>query len=434
MGLRHACWSAENLGKRLLFLLDNIALVLGASKPQPHLTRNFVSSLSPRPSSPSAIELRQKIIRPTSHLAPSVAARACTPMLTNVGRRQRGQPPTRSCLPSSQPKPHELPVKKRKLECNRHVALALVSPTKIEEEWKQVRRRREERGAHLSGESGLSASPLRRVVLSRAEPSHRSDDPTLHAHAQRVPGLWKNVAGRAEVTGKVGRDGGGDAGTHVLSRLRSRSWRLLDGSNQVRRVDSKFLRSSPRRTSAERVPSVSTGYVSGPSPVGCGSDNDGSGDGCERRRVCGDARDPVCAYLRPSELGNLTAGQVIRPLKESGADSWALLLAPQEELKTSKTGESVLLDVHLSIAIVKFLTRYTGRKAATTPLWSRSQAKYAVAFAKRAETSGVHVITTVRHGGASSDALRRTRSLIELQKRGRWRSEKSVRRYEKHAQ
>ena len=71
------------------------------------------------------------------------------------------------------------------------------------------------------------------------------------------------------------------------------------------------------------------------------------------------------------------------------------------------------------------------------PLWSRSQAKYAVAFAKWAETSGVHVITThphsVRHGGASSDALWRTRSFMEILKRGRWRSEKSVQRYETHA-
>ena len=61
-------------------------------------------------------------------------------------------------------------------------------------------------------------------------------------------------------------------------------------------------------------------------------------------------------YLRPSELINLTAGQVIRPLKESGADSWARLLAPQEESKISKTGEfddSVLLDGHLSIAITQ---------------------------------------------------------------------------------
>ena len=57
------------------------------------------------------------------------------------------------------------------------------------------------------------------------------------------------------------------------------------------------------------------------------------------------------AYLRPSELCNLTAGQVIRPLQGSAASSWALLLAPQEELKASKTAEfdeSVLLDGHLS--------------------------------------------------------------------------------------
>ncbi len=32
MGLRHACRSTESLGKRLLFLLGNTALVLGASK------------------------------------------------------------------------------------------------------------------------------------------------------------------------------------------------------------------------------------------------------------------------------------------------------------------------------------------------------------------------------------------------------------------
>ena len=149
----------------------------------------------------------------------------------------------------------------------------------------------EERGrararAHLFAASlACQHPPLRRVVLPRAEPSHRSYGPTLHGHAQRVPGHCKNVAGRAEVTGKVGRDGGGDAGTHVLSRVWSRSGRLPDGSNQVRRVDSKFLRSSPRRTSAERVSSVGTWYVLGPSPVGCGSSNDGSGDGCERRRV-----------------------------------------------------------------------------------------------------------------------------------------------------
>ena len=135
------------------------------------------------------------------------------------------------------------------------------------------------------------------------------------------------------------------------------------------------------------------------------------------------------AYLRPSDLCNLTAGQVIRPLQGSGASSCALLLAPQEELEASKTAESnasVLLAGHLSVALGKALTRYTAGETAATRLWSRSQARYAVNFARWAETSGVHVITTdpysVRHGGASSDALWRTRSLMEFRKRGRWRS------------
>ena len=92
----------------------------------------------------------------------------------------------------------------------------LVSPTKIEEGWKQVRRRREER-VRARARAHLSASPLGRVVLPRTEPGHRCYGPTIHGHAQRVPGLCQNVAGRPEVTGKVGRDGGGDAGTHVLS-------------------------------------------------------------------------------------------------------------------------------------------------------------------------------------------------------------------------
>ena len=48
MGLRHACRSTECLGNRLLFLRDNMALVLGASKgcgstpkPEPHLLRGL---------------------------------------------------------------------------------------------------------------------------------------------------------------------------------------------------------------------------------------------------------------------------------------------------------------------------------------------------------------------------------------------------------
>ena len=56
------------------------------------------------------------------------------------------------------------------------------------------------------------------------------------------------------------------------------------------------------------------------------------------------------AYLRPSELCSLTAGQVIQPLRGSGTLSCALRLAPREDLKASKTAEfdeRILLDGEL---------------------------------------------------------------------------------------
>ena len=106
--------------------------------------------------------------------------------------------------------------------------------------------------------------------------------------------------------------------------------------------------------------------------------------------------------------------EVIRPLQGSGASSWALFLALQEELKASKTAEfdeSVLLDGHLSVALGNALTRYTAGKTAATPLWSRSLARYAVDFSKWAETSGVNVTTTHPHGGNS-----KTRQMAQREK------------------
>ena len=38
---------------------------------------------------------------------------------------------------------------------------------------------------------------------------------------------------------------------------------------------------------------------------------------------------------------------------------------------------------------------------------------------------------TLRHGGASADRLMDRRSLAEVKRRGRWRSDASLRRYEK---
>ena len=204
MGLRHACRSTECRGKRLLFLLDNMALVLGASKgswwcakPQPHLYQNLCLSLFCHVHHPIC-----RWIAPEDNPAddPSRSKRYGPSMHSDVDQTGRLQPLTRSCMPSSQPKPDELPVKKRKLESNRQVAPALVSPTKVEEGWKQVRSRRAERGrvrarAHATAVSLACQRPL------FGESSFLERNRVIAATVQRHT---------------VGRDGGGDAGTPVL--------------------------------------------------------------------------------------------------------------------------------------------------------------------------------------------------------------------------
>ena len=126
------------------------------------------------------------------------------------------------------------------------------------------------------------------------------------------------------------------------------------------------------------------------------------------------------ACSRPSELCDLTVGQVIRPLQGSGASSWAILLTLLEEVKASNTGELDLNDLsdgHLSVALGKVLVRYLTNKTSMIPLWSRSQTRYAEDFSKWAEVAGVTVITTHPYSvrGASSDSLWRTRSLLGIQ-------------------
>ena len=218
MALRHACRSAGGLGKQLLFLLDNMALVLGASK-----VRGSMPNLNHTCREICVISLATFIIPICRWIASednpadetSRSKRYRPSMCSDVDLcRPSATALTRSCLPSSQPKPQELPVKKRKLESHRQVAPALVSPTKIEEGWKQVRRRREERGrararAHLSAASLACQHPL------FGKSSFLEQNRVTAATVQRYT-LNEFLA--FAVTGKVGRDGGGNAGTHELSR------------------------------------------------------------------------------------------------------------------------------------------------------------------------------------------------------------------------
>ena len=145
-----------------------------------------------------------------------------------------------------------------------------------------------------------------------------------------------------------------------------------------------------------------------------------------------------CGYLRPAELLNLKGRQIILAVQGSGVKHIALLLHPQEDGATSKTeerDESILLDwpifseTRAAFAVLK--------KRDASPAFGLDYRKYSELFHICAEMSGVVTLKchpySIRHGGASRDALLRTRTLAQIKARGRWRADASVRRYEKHA-
>ena len=71
------------------------------------------------------------------------------------------------------------------------------------------------------------------------------------------------------------------------------------------------------------------------------------------------------------------------------------------------------------------------------PVWPFDHKRFNQLFIKFSEMSGVDIVTphpySLRHGGASHDALHQRRPLQEIKSRGRWMADESVRRYNKHA-
>ena len=156
------------------------------------------------------------------------------------------------------------------------------------------------------------------------------------------------------------------------------------------------------------------------------------------------------SYCRPGEIVGLRLINVVPPARNAPQQyrRLALLIAPTELLKTTKTGQrddSVMMaegTPHRAF-VVNVLAKQFKQQAAKTdsqmaPLFPLlTLAKYAKAFGEAAKSVGVgHLRFTphsLRHGGPSTDVYEGKRGLAEVQKRGRWASPLSVARYEKHA-
>ena len=144
----------------------------------------------------------------------------------------------------------------------------------------------------------------------------------------------------------------------------------------------------------------------------------------------------LCAYWRPSEGLRGRRCDLIRP--DPGVTrSWSLIIVPAEVGRPSKVGafdDSVLLDgPWIQTMAVRLSELKEGPP--TAPLWDFTHADLAAALHTAGRQIGVSPLVPyqLRHSGASIDRASGRRTQDEVMKRGRWRSMRSLARYERHS-
>ena len=144
-------------------------------------------------------------------------------------------------------------------------------------------------------------------------------------------------------------------------------------------------------------------------------------------------------YLRPSECLNLTKDNMGAP-QGARYPHWTILLAPAmlgQVTKTGKSDDSVLLGDLRHNSWIRDCLKIWMRKVEHQLFQNVNLAQYEQ-FCRRACStlqyrSACVMPHIIRHAGPSNDIYHKRRSLVEVQKRGRWATKSSVTRYEKHA-
>jgi hypothetical protein len=145
-------------------------------------------------------------------------------------------------------------------------------------------------------------------------------------------------------------------------------------------------------------------------------------------------------YLRPRELTSLRVDQLVAPLPfgHSARPWWSLLLHPEEHQTPSKTGyfdEGIRIDPTWLSWIGPFLNILINNRSTDEPLWPFSHEELISSLKRASATLGLEhmeiCLYSLRHGGASHDSLHDLRTLMDIKTRGRWASDRSLRRYRK---
>jgi hypothetical protein len=146
----------------------------------------------------------------------------------------------------------------------------------------------------------------------------------------------------------------------------------------------------------------------------------------------------VEAYLRPGEL----CGQdsLVPPLPRSATGKhWAVTLFPREEGQSSKVGKmdeviAFELDHHAPLQNSFRFLRGGGGSGSLMGMSAVKLHELVVTSGKEAGLESFKLVPySARHTGPSADIAQKHRDLASVQRRGRWGSDRTVRRYEQSA-
>ena len=140
-------------------------------------------------------------------------------------------------------------------------------------------------------------------------------------------------------------------------------------------------------------------------------------------------------YLRPSEALNLRRAHLLPPVGPVSR-FWSILVCPEEVGVPTKTGsmdDSLLLD-HPRLLWMNPVWEELRRGDLNEFVLPLTYRQVVDSIAVSGHMLGLKLVPyQLRHSGASDDRLQKIRTSEEIMKRGRWRTLKSVARYEKHA-
>lgn len=150
-----------------------------------------------------------------------------------------------------------------------------------------------------------------------------------------------------------------------------------------------------------------------------------------------------CCYLRPSECLGLQGPDLVAPVRSATVPKgvWTLTLGPLERGKPTKVG---IYDDSVSVGLEPYrqllgpeLQKLNDAATHGENVWGFTYEEIRDSFLEAVVLLRirhlVYCLYQLRRGGVSADLLRKRREFGEAKKRGRWSTDASVKRYERHA-